>query len=130
MGLLDGDIANLVAATLVGAGMSMDATLVKVTPGTRTPGALSAGTDPSSASYAVQGIPVSTTPFRIAGTLIAGVDRVIKLFGASLPAGVTPAPGDRIAIDGATSTIVGDSGGLRAVAVDAAKAVYTCQCRS
>jgi len=35
--LLDGDIANLVAATLVGAGMSMDATLVKVTPGTRTP---------------------------------------------------------------------------------------------
>src|SRR5215831_14215893 len=129
MGLLDGDIANLVAAALVGAGMSMDATLIKVTPGARTPGAISAGTHPSTTVYPVQGIPVSMTPFRIAGTLIAGVDRVIKLFGATLPAGITPQPGNRIAIDGSTSTIVGDSGGLRAVTVDAAKAVYACQCR-
>src|SRR5204863_2015182 len=112
VGFLDGDLANLVGAALVGAGMSMDATLIKVTPGTRTPGAISAGTNPSIAPYPVQGIPVSTTPFRLAGTLIAGVDRVIKLFGASLPAGVTPAPGDRITIDGKTSTIVGGSGGL------------------
>ena len=37
MGFLDGDIANLVAAALVGAGMSMDATLIKVTPGTPIP---------------------------------------------------------------------------------------------
>jgi len=62
--------------------------------------------------------------------LIAGVDRVIKIYGASLPPGVTPQPGDQITIDGSTSTIVGDANGLRAVAVDAAKAAYTCQCRS
>lgn len=130
MGLLDGDIASIVAGALVGAGMSMDATLTRFTPSARTPGAISAGTHPIHTTYAVQGIPVSTAPFRIAGTLIAGVDRVIKLYGASLPAGVTPQPGDQITIDASTSTIVGDANGLRAVTVDAAKAAYTCQCRS
>lgn len=130
MGLLDGDIASIVSDALVGAGMSMDATLIKITPGPRTIGAISGGTNPMTASYQVQAIPASTEPFRIAGTLISGVDRVIKIYGATLPTGVAPKPGDRIAIDGSTSTIVGDSGGQRAVVVDAAKAVYTCQCRS
>jgi hypothetical protein len=129
MGFLDGDIANLVGSNLIAAGLSKPATLIKVIPGARSPGAVSAGTNPSTVSHAVQGIAVSTTPYMIAGTLIAGVDRVIKLYGSTIPPGVVPAPGDRITIDGATATIVNDDGGKRAVAVDAAGAVYTCQCR-
>jgi hypothetical protein len=130
MGLLDGELASIVADALVSAEMSLPATLTKVTPGTRTPGAISAGRHSSTTDYPVQAIAASTSAMRIAGTLIAGVDRVIRIFGASLPAGVVPTPGDRVTMDGATSTIVGDSAGLRAVTVDAAKAMYTCQCRS
>ncbi len=119
------DIAGLVSSGLQGAGMTLPATLIKVTPGTRTPGAISAGTHPTTTSFAVQGVPGSTQQLAINGTLIQGVDRVIKLLGATLPASVTPTSGDRIAMDGATSTIV-DKG----VSVDAAGAAYVCQCRS
>jgi hypothetical protein len=130
VGLLDGDIANIVAGALVGAGMFKEATLIKVAPGTRTPGAIASGTNPTTTSYGCQGIPASTTALRLSGTLISGVDRVIKIFGATLPAGITPQPGDRITMDGSTSTIVGDAGGQSAVAVDPAGACFTCQCRT
>ena len=129
MGLLD-DIAVAVADGLVGADLFRDATLIKVTPGTRTPGAISGGTNPTTASFPCQGVPGSTTTLRLNGTLIAGVDRVVKLFGARLPPGVVPAPGDRVTMEGITATIVGDAGGNSAVMVDAARAVYVCQCRT
>jgi hypothetical protein len=129
-GLLDGFIANLVGSSLIGAGMSKSGVLIKITPGTRTPGAVSAGTNPTSKSYKVQAIPASVTTLRLSGSLIVGVDRVIKIFGSTLLPGVVPAAGDKITLDGVTSVIAGDSGGNRAVEVDAARAVYTCQCRT
>jgi hypothetical protein len=129
MGLLD-DIATAVADGLVGADLFRPATLIKVTPGTRTPGAISGGTNPTTTSFAVQGLPGTTTTLRLNGTLISGVDRVVKLFGARLPPGVVPTSGDRIVMEGITATIVGDSGGNAAVMVDAARAVYVCQCRT
>jgi hypothetical protein len=130
MGLLDGELASLVSSALVGAGMAKDAVLTRVTAGQRTPGAVTAGNNPTTTSLPVRALPADTAQFRHADTLIAGVDRAIKIFGASLPAGVVPVPGDRITMDGATSTIVGDDGGKRAVTVDPVGAMYTCQCRS
>lgn len=130
MGLLDGGIASLVASGLGQAGMTKPAILIKITAGTRTPGAISAGTNPTSTPHTVTAVPGSITRMRLDGTLIAGVTRVIKILGASLPAGVTPAPTDRITMDGVTSVIVGDSGGNKAVDVDAAGACWVCQCRT
>lgn len=129
MSLID-DIAGLVADGLGQADMLKPATLIRVTPGTRTPGAVTSGTNPTTTSYPVQAVPGELTRLRIQGSLIEGVDRVIKIVGASLPAGVTPTPTDRITMDGATVTIVGDSGGNRAVTADAARAMWTCQCRT
>jgi hypothetical protein len=129
VGLLD-LIRTSVADGLIGADLFRPATLIKVTPGTRTPGSISGGTNPTTVSYSVQGVPGTTTTLRLNGTLIAGVDRVIKLFGARLPPGVVPAPEDRITMEGVTSTIVGNDGGNSAVMVDAARAVYVCQCRT
>jgi hypothetical protein len=129
-GLLDGFIANLVGSALIGAGMSKSGVLIKIAPGVRTPGAVSSGTNPTSKSYKVQAIPASVTALRLSGSLIAGVDRVIKIFGSTLPSGVVPVPGDKITLEGVTSVIAGDGGGNRAVTVDAAKAVWICQCRT
>jgi hypothetical protein len=130
VGFLDGDIANLVGNALDAAGMSKPATLIRVTPGTRNPAAVSAGTNPIATSYPVKAIPASVTQLRVDGSLIAGVNRVIKIFGSTLPAGVTPRPGDKITLDGVTSVIVGDAAGSSAVTVDAAGAMFTAQCRT
>lgn len=104
-------------------------TLIKQTPGTRTPGAISAGTNPTTTSYAATGVTVSLTQLRQANTLISGVDTAIMLFGASIAGGAVPAPTDRIVFDGVTYTIVGDSGGNRAVEGDSVGATWVCQCR-
>lgn len=130
MGLLDGEIAQIVGDALESAGMTLPVTLTKSTSGTRTPGAASGGTNPTTISYTAQGLVASTEGLRRSGSLIAGVDRVIRIFGSSISGGVVPTPGDRITIEGTTSTIVGDSGGMRAVQRDPAGASYLCQCRS
>ncbi len=128
MSLLD-DIRNQVGSGLIGAGLAKPAVLTKVTPGTRTPGALSAGTNPTTQTFPVQGIDVSTVAMAMAGTLITGVSKVIKLYGSTVPSGVTPGPGDKITMDGVTYTIAADDGGKQAVTSDAARAAWTCQCR-
>jgi len=123
MGLLDGDLATLVADALVGADLTKPATLIKVTAGTRTPGALSAGTNPTTQSFTAQGIEQNLLGLQMSGTLIAGVTAAIRLFGATIAGGQVPVPGDRIAIGGKTYTIV-DKG----VSRDSAAASYLCQC--
>lgn len=124
MALLD-DIAGLVSGPLVAAGMTHAATLIKTTSGTRLPGALTSGTNPTTARFGARGFVESTQTLLAAGTLLAGVDRVVILLGATITGGARPAPLDQIQIDGATSVIV--AGGVSA---DPARAVYTCQCKS
>lgn len=125
MGLLDGEIAKIAASALIGAGMTKDAILIKVTPGIRNPAAVSAGTNPTTVSYPVKGIPADTRSLMASGTLITGVDRVIRILGATLPAGVVPVSGDRITMESSTSTIV-----AQGVSRDPASATFVCQCRS
>lgn len=126
MGFLDGGIAKLVADALVGADMTKPAVLTKVTPGTRTPGSVSSGTNPTTADFTCRGIVQDLAGFVASGTLIADVSRVVRIFGATIASGAVPVPGDRITIEGTTTTIVGESG---AITRDAAAATYVCQTR-
>ena len=128
MGFLDGDLAELVGSNLVDAGLSVDVVLIKVTPSARNPAAPTAATTSTLTSHPCQGFAAATEAYNRAGTLISGVRRIVKIYGSTLPAGVRPAPGDRITIAGVTSVVANDDGDKRAVQTDAAGAVHTCQC--
>ncbi len=121
MGLLDGPIAKAVRAGLKGAGMYKPATLHKVTPGTRTPGAQTAGTNPTETTQACEGFVTSTKKDKIGGTLVEKNDRIVVLFGDSLGT-VTPTTRDKVTIENVKQSIVG-------VDRDAAGATYTLLCR-
>lgn len=126
------NVAKLIAANFAKYGKDVgvqSCTLAKSTPGSRTPGAISGGTNPTVATFTATGMIVSLTRLRMSGGLIAEVDTAILLFGASISGGAVPAPGDRITIGGATYTIVGDSGGNQAVATDPIAATHICQCK-
>ncbi|HSN29508.1 MAG TPA: hypothetical protein VLT45_24640 [Kofleriaceae bacterium] len=111
----------LVARKLEASGAVKPATLVRLTPGTRTPGALSAGTNPTSTSYPCRGFATRTTRTTINGTLVEASDRVIALLAASLQ-GQVPRDGDQVTIESVTTRIV-------AVERDPFAAVYTCLTR-
>lgn len=120
--LLKGPIAKQVAKALQKAGLTLPATLTKATAGTRTPGDISGGTNPSTTDYAAQGYIDSYAIALIDGTLILENDRKITLLGASIAGGVTPANGDKITIDGTTYRVI-------RVDRDPASATYSCQAR-
>lgn len=122
--LLDGFIAKQVAQALGQAKMLKPATLIKVTPGTRTPGALSAGTNPVRVGYPAKGIEQNLISLQLAGTLLQGVDAAIRLFGATIGGGQVPVAGDQIVMAGRTYTIV-----EKGVSRDPASASYLCQCK-
>jgi hypothetical protein len=101
------------------------AVLIKDKPGVRTPGAVTSGTNPTTQTFSATGLVAEYSAFELQNTLITASDRKILLFGASISGGAIPVPGDRIAIEGATYTIVKD--GVRR---DPAAAAYVCQCRA
>lgn len=55
------------------------------------------------------------------GTQVINNARVVSLLGASIQSGVVPIPGDKVTIEGVTSTIIGDG-----VSRDPAGALFTC----
>jgi len=122
MALLD-DIAGIVGNAIVGAGMTRSAVLTKVTPGTRMPGAIARGTNPTTQDFAAQGIVQDTRSLMASGTLLKDVTRVIRLFASTIEGGAVPVPGDRITIEGSTSVVV--AGG---VSRDPAGACFVAQC--
>lgn len=102
------------------AGIAQVASLVKVTPGTRTPGALTAGTNPTTTSYAAKGWIDDFDNHEIDGTIVIVGDRKIMLLGASIAGGKTPSPDDQVIIAGSKYRV-------RRVMSDPANAVYVCQ---
>src|SRR5690349_9042681 len=105
------DMVDATAKSLLGGDLIVTAaTLIKVTPGTRTPGAVSAGTNPTTISHPCEGIVKEFDTGLIDGTTVKREDRQIWLLGESLPAGVEPKPNDRITIQGATYVVLGDVG--------------------
>lgn len=116
------DISKLIKDN-IGPGVN-DATLIKVTPGTRTPGQLTGGTQPTTVTHACRGFLDVLTRNRVDDTLTEEGDVLIALLGDTIDGGaVVPAPGDRVTILGTTYNIV-------IVNVDPAQAVYSCQSRS
>lgn len=110
------DIATEVNSAVTAAGGVLDATLIKLTPATRTAGELAGGTNATSASYACKG-------FREAVANLAPLDltqqqsSTVYLLGASIASGAVPVAGDKVTIESATYTIT-------VVERDPAAAVY------
>lgn len=116
------DIAAEIADA-IGPSDATAATLISVTPGTRTPGSPSAGTNPTTASYGCRGFVVDYAAGQIDGALIVTGDRLVSLIAKSINGGATtPKPGDRLACRGRTYSIVRVEG-------DAAEAMWHCQVR-
>lgn len=106
----------------IGPGVN-DATLIKVTPGTRTPGNLTGGTNPTTTNHACKGFLDKLRKSHIENTLVEEGDQMIALVGDSIAGGAVPTPGDRITIRSNTYNII-------VVDVDPADALYECVSRS
>jgi hypothetical protein len=137
MGLItDGTLADLVGDSLAPF-VDEEVVLIKVTTGARGPIA-SAGTTTTETSHVVAGWIASFDAREVAalaerGTIVRARDARISILGSTLPAGVTPAPADKITLGGVTYRIVGDAGsqgGGLGVQTDAARAVYVCHVRA
>lgn len=114
------DIAKI-ANQALGKGL-LPLTVTVYTPGTRTPGSLTAGTQPTSSTATGRGIIDDYDTRLIDGTRVQAGDRKVLILGDSI-APVVPKPDDQVTIEGATYRIV-------RVARDPAAATYTCQVRS
>jgi hypothetical protein len=116
------DISGLINSN-IGPGVN-DATLISKTPGTRTGGQLTGGTNPTSVSTACKGFIDILDRNRLPGSLVADGDVVIALIGDSISGGaVVPAVGDQITILSKTYEVI-------QVETDPAQAVYNCTSRS
>ena len=126
------DLRALLAQYMIAYGGDIgvkSATLIKVTPGTRTPGAISAGTNPTTTSYPCSGWIALLTERDIPGTEITQQDRKLAILGGTLPAGIVPLPQDKVTmvdLDGTSKTfvLVGPVGG------DSVGAVFAFQARA
>ena len=111
------DISGLVNAN-IGPGVN-DATLTKTIPGTRTPGQLSGGTQPTTTPHACKGFVDILNKNRLEGSLVRDTDVLVALVGDSIADGQVPAAGDRVTILSVEYNII-------EVTVDPALAVYNC----
>lgn len=103
----------------------VDATLTKVTPGGRLPGAYSAGTNPTSTDYAGRGF-IEAIGMLMDGTLVQQGNVVISLLGGTFAA--VPAPTDAITI-ASKEFPAGHRYAVVRVVADAVGAVYQCEAR-
>lgn len=100
----------------------LDATLVVVTPGTRTPGALTGGSNPTVANYPCKGFIDTQANQDIKGTLVDDGRVTIILVGDTISGGaVAPSTNDRVTIEGKTFEI-------QVIDRDPAAATYTLAC--
>jgi len=106
----------------IGPGVN-DCTLTKVTPGARTAGQLTGGTNPTSTTHAAKGFLDNLDKNRLEGSLVEDGDVLIGIVGDSIVGGEVPRPGDRV-------TILGNTYNVIQVEVDPAQALYECVGRS
>lgn len=117
------NIAEILESAVSAAGGLRPATLIKVTPGTRTAGSLADGTNPIRVRYQTQGIVEPTSKGDWNGQAWDMTRRetvTVTLLGAPLTrAGAVPESGDLVEIEGATYA-------LGQVTRDPAAATYSC----
>lgn len=100
------DIAGLIKDN-IGPGV-LDATLTKSTPGARTAGQLTGGTNPTTSTFACKGFIDRQANRDLRGTLVADGNVVIVLVGDTIDGGnaaSAPETGDRVTIEGTTYVI-------------------------
>lgn len=124
MGLKDLVAQHLAAVPETGYG---PATLVRTVPGTRTPGALTSGTNPTTVSYPCTARMGSRTSTSVAGAALVRVQTpTVVILRASLPADVRPKVGDKVIRNGVTYAVTTD--GVTSRGGD--EAVYECAVRA
>lgn len=116
------DVSGLIAQHLGPA--LLPVTLRKVKVGARTPGALTAGTNPTVTIARGRGMVEDYKNSQIDGELVRRGDRRVLILGDTLTPRVIPEAGDEVDIEGERLRIVADG-----VTSDPAKATYTCQTR-
>lgn len=84
----------------------LPATLTVVTSGTRTSGQLTAGTNPTDATYSCRGVMDTYGERQIDGTTIQAGDRIVTILAATLQAGIVPKPGDFVTIESQTLKVI------------------------
>lgn len=109
------DIATILNDSITAAGGLLSGTLTRSTPGTRTPGDLSGGTNPTTTDHTFNGI-VERRATRRAGELTEVVRPVVTILGASIT--IAPDVNDVVVIDGETLNLV------ELMSRDPASAVY------
>ncbi len=112
------DIAGIVDGAMQQAGGVKAGVLVKSTPGTRTSGQLTGGTNPTTTSYPFRGFLEQRSEVRREGTIVRSGGQFMSIFGASLPAGLEPTSGDLATLENTQYSVV------RLVSRDPASALY------
>ena len=87
-------------------GQMLTGTLKKKTSGTRTPGSLTAGTNPTSADHTFEGFIEDKDEVRIGGTLVSKAGKFVAMFGASIDPVTVPEQGDEVVIESTTYKVV------------------------
>lgn len=116
------DIAGLVNEN-ISPGLPTTVTLTQRTPGVRTPGQLTGGTNPTGQTATAKAVVSDYRAGQIDGTLILAGDRKVLIIAESMSVPLVPSAGDRITAEGATYFIV-------RVGRDPAGATYACQVRA
>jgi len=111
------DIAKEVNRGIASAGGVLPGVLTVSTSGTRTPGDLTGGTNPSSVTKAFRGF-VETEGDRRPGSTVAGSMAVVTILGASVQDGVVPEVNMEVNIEGTDYSLV------ELLSRDPAQAVY------
>lgn len=104
-----------------------DATLTKTTNGARDPVNLSAGTQPTPASYTARGYVEATGQF-MDGTLVKENHVIISLLGGTIAGGAVPAAGDSVTI-ASKAFPAGKSYPITRIVADQVGAIYQCEGR-
>jgi len=109
------DIAKVVNTSIAAAGGVLSGTLTRATSGTRTPGNLTGGTNPTPVTYPFKGF-TETAGERRPGSAVASSISTISILGDSIT--IEPEVNDEVTIDGTDWTL------LELVERDPAKALY------
>lgn len=113
------DIANIVNEAITAAGRLQDVTLIKITPGTRTPGQLTGGTNPTPSLFSAQGYQDTLNVFR-SDTVVKDASAAVGILGASIQGDQVPVAGDKVTIGSITYRIL-------KVQADPVQGLYLCQ---
>ena len=100
-----------------------DASLRVISPGSRTPGSLAAGTNPTTASKTAKGFVKDYSEFQMASTLVQRGDRNVVLLADSIADAAEPKTGDEVLIEGDIYNII------NVAPRDPASATFECQAR-